>query len=110
MLRSSGLGGRFRDMVGLLIGTDTLFGCLVEAGHALDRHICYAYEGKFHFILDEGLTIAVSVDSADRLRIETCQRGKVLDTLWCQAADHPRLAQVVQELRDETGDVCAHAR
>lgn len=65
------------------------------AADALDRHTCYAFDGRFHFVVGSGWTIAVSSDSQDRIRVETCCRSVPKTAMWVLAGRHDRMAGLV---------------
>jgi hypothetical protein len=54
--------------------------------------------GKVHIPLGDGDTLALSADSAGRMRIDYCSRGRVRDTRWVIDGDERRLARVVDDL------------
>lgn len=64
---------------------------------------CWFYGDAFHLPVDgEGsVTLAVSPDSAGRIRIDTCVEGVRRATKWARIDDHARLAAIVREARDE---------
>lgn len=69
----------------------------------LDDARCWYFRGAFHFALDhEGAwTLALSVDSMSRVRLDTCYLGSQRASRWVNTDDAARLAAVVRELRDE---------
>jgi hypothetical protein len=71
------------DMVGVLVGHDE----------------CYAWRRAFHFPFGGGdYTLAISPDSADRIRLDLCLHGVPLASLWSRCDDDVRLARLVAEL------------
>lgn len=72
---------------------------LYEVGELLGRDVCWLYQRRFHFPLEEdGWTLAVSPDSAGRIRFEACHWTRPVATLWKFDDDEARLADVVREL------------
>lgn len=69
----------------------------------------WLYRGAFHVRLDlDGeWTLAVSGDSASRIRLDSCQWGIVRATRWVREDDDARLAAVVLEIRDEVRTVAS---
>lgn len=78
--------------------TQDLADALLVAADVLDEHVCYAYDGRFHFTLEESYSIAISSDSADRVRVEICLRSVPRDCMWVLAHRHDRLASVVSKM------------
>lgn len=75
---------------------------LTRVGEALGEHVCWLYDGSFHFRLPEaGWTIAVTPESARRFRLESCRATAPRSTVWVLEDDDARLARVVQRLADE---------
>lgn len=75
--------------------TDTLVEAIYVAAEALDIWECYAHEGRYHFALGYGWSLALSADSADRIRVETCRLTQPSSTMWTLAHRHDRLAGLV---------------
>lgn len=61
-------------------------------GRAMERPVAWEHEGRFHFSLDGGWTLALSRESAGRVRIEACQSGVARATVWSSVEDYERLA------------------
>lgn len=58
--------------------------------------------GRIHFSLGgSGWSIALSPESAGRIRVEACRQWRPVDTRWCLAQDLDRLAEVVRSITDE---------
>lgn len=56
---------------------------------------CYAVDGgEFRFRLSGPWSLAISPESAGRLRVSACHRGTPVATLWCLASDRDRLADL----------------
>lgn len=81
--------------------TQEIADALMVAAITLDRDTVYAYDGRFHFVVGEGWSIALSGDSADRIRIETCRLSIPRTTMWVLADKHDRLASLVSKMLDE---------
>jgi hypothetical protein len=68
-------------------------------GETLGVGVAWHHQGRFHFRLPgPGRTIALSSESAGRLRIDACQMTEVRDTRWVLADDRARLAAVITEM------------
>lgn len=81
--------------------TQELADALDVVADALDRDMCYAYDGRFHFLVGEDWSIAVSSDSADRLRVESCRLTAPKTCMWVLAGKHDRLrALIAKTLND----------
>lgn len=76
-------------------------------GRLLDRPIVYVTkDGRFHFPLGDDpmgrdLSLAVSSETADRVRLEACARRSPSATLWSNVNDRRRLARLILAVRDE---------
>jgi hypothetical protein len=81
--------------------TQELADALMVAAEALERDKCYAFDGRFHFMVEEGWSIAVSSDSADRLRVESCRLSSPKTTMWVLANRHDRLTSVATKMLNE---------
>lgn len=78
---------------------EAISGALRVVGDLLQREVCWLYQRRFHFPLDEdGWTIALAPESAGRLRVEACRWTLPVVTLWAREDDGARLADVVLEL------------
>lgn len=75
---------------------------LLVAAAALDQEVCYALDDRYHFLIESGWSIAISADSAGRLRVESCRLSLPRQVMWVLANKPERLASVVSKLR---GDV-----
>jgi hypothetical protein len=79
-----------------------LWQILLDIAQHLGVDRCTYYGRAFHFDLGDGdWTVAISPDSADRIRIETCHFGEVCSTRWCRVDDATRLAVMVRESWNE---------
>lgn len=73
---------------------------LEEVGRLLDRDVCWLYQRRYHFTLDDdGRTLAVSEETGGRFRLEACKWARPVATLWTLSGDPARLASVVRELK-----------
>jgi hypothetical protein len=78
--------------------TSDLVDAVMTAARVLDTWICYASAGRYHFVLGNGRTIALSADSANRIRIEACLLTRPEVTMWTLAHRPDRLAGLVRRL------------
>lgn len=67
---------------------------------ALGEDVCWHYQGRFHFKVNEAWTIAVRPESAGRFRVEACRWTLPRATLWSFAGDDARLVSLACDLRD----------
>lgn len=82
-------------------GTQEFADALMVAAGALGKDTCYSFDGRFHFSIGTGWTIALSSDSADRMRVESCWLSTPKATMWVLAENHDRLASLVVKMFDE---------
>lgn len=83
---------------------DVLVEALEVAARRLDIWTCYAHEGRFHFSLGHGLSIALSSDSADRIRVEACRLCRPVATMWVLAGANDRLAGLIGRMAGEVAE------
>lgn len=69
-----------------------------EAARVLDIWECYSHDGRYHFVLGGGWSLAVSADSVDRIRIETCRLTRPVDTMWATTHRRDRLAGLIRRM------------
>lgn len=81
-----------------VIPTTEVVDAIYVAAAALDRWECYAHEGRYHFTLGSGWSIAISADSADRIRVETCRLTRPVSTMWTLPHHPDRLAGLVRKM------------
>lgn len=81
----------------MIHGLPGLAAALQAVAATLSQDTCWLYEGRFHFPVG-GLTLAISAESAGRLRLDVCVAGEPRDTLWILAGEHERLTDLVLEL------------
>lgn len=63
---------------------------------------CFHHEGRFHFPLDgDDWSLALAPDSAGRVRVEACHRGRCVDVRWADVHDHARIAELALGLREQ---------
>lgn len=79
-----------------------LLDALDVVADVLGQRVCYRYLGAYHFSLGEGVSIAVSAESAGRFRIDRCRLCRSVHTMWAFPHDRDRLAGLVRHM---AGDV-----
>lgn len=77
---------------------EDLVAAIYVAAGALDKWECFALDGSYHFSLGGGWSVALSADSADRIRIETCRLSRPVDRMWCSSRRVDRLAGLVKRM------------
>jgi hypothetical protein len=82
-------------------GTQEFADALMVAAGTLEKDTCYSFDGRFHFSIGSGWTIALSSDSADRMRVESCRLSAPKQAMWVLAENHDRLANLVVKMLDE---------
>jgi hypothetical protein len=77
-------------------------GDLVDAIHVAAETLgiweCWALDGRYHFTLGGGWSLALSADSADRICVETCRLTRPETRMWSLAQRPDRLAGLVRRL------------
>lgn len=81
--------------------TQELADALMVAAEALEQDTVYACDGRFHFLVGSGWSIALSGDSADRIRVESCRLSMPRAAMWVLAEKHDRLAVIATRMRSE---------
>jgi hypothetical protein len=76
----------------------TLVDAIYVAAEELDTWECYAHGDRYHFALGNGWSIALSSDSAGRIRCETCRLTRSVSTMWALAHRPDRLAGLVRRM------------
>lgn len=80
-----------------------LFDDLRYVGDLLGVNVCWYYRGAFHFALpDAGWTVAITPDSADRFRVQSCYLSIARATKWVRVSDRARLASLVRDAEEMT--------
>lgn len=79
-------------------GAGELVEAIYEAAAVLDTGTCYAHDGRYHFALSGGYSIALSLDSANRIRVETCRLTRPVSTMWVLPHRRDRLAGLVRRM------------
>lgn len=64
----------------------------------LGQTTLWHHEGRFHFEIAPGWTVAISADSGERFRVDACRWGRPRATLHALANDDARLAALVRHL------------
>lgn len=62
---------------------------------------CWYHNGRFHFRVAVDRTVAITPESARRLRVETCWRTVPRGRTWTRIEDRDRLAELVRGAVDE---------
>lgn len=83
---------------GVMPTTSALTDAIYVAAEALGVWECYAHEGRYHFALGGGWSLALSADSANRIRVETCRLTSPVARMWALAHRRDRLAGLVKRL------------
>lgn len=83
---------------GSLPGTPDLAEAVYVAATALGMTECYAHDGRYHFSLGGGRSIALSADSAGRIRVEACHLCRPESTMWALAHRPDRLSSLVKRM------------
>jgi hypothetical protein len=78
-----------------------LIALLRHVGALLGTGVAYVHDGRFYFPLDSRWAIAISPDSAGRLRVDVCTGARIRATMWTQAWDRDRLADLVLSAKAE---------
>ena len=81
--------------------TQELADGLMVAAEVLEQDTVYAYDGRFHLLVDSNYSIALSADSADRIRVEACKLSCPGAPSWVFAGRHDRLKQVITRTLNE---------
>jgi hypothetical protein len=93
---------RFRDVSEVIIRGRRPESSLVEAIYTaaavLDKWECYLHEGRYHFSLGGGYSVALSLDSAERIRVELCRLTRPVATMWALPHRQDRLAGLVRRM------------
>ena len=76
--------------------TQEVVDAIYATARVLGKHECFAHDGRYHFALGGGWTIAVSADAADRIRVDACYLTRPVSTMW--ALRMSRLPDVVRKL------------
>lgn len=64
----------------------------------LGHDVCWLHRGAYHFRLSADATIAVSADSAERVRLDSCRGTVPQATVWVLPGDDDRLVSAVTEM------------
>lgn len=80
-----------------------LWTILTAISAVLDESRAWYCRGAFHFALtsDGSRTLAISVDSMHRVRLDTCVEGVVRGTCWARSDDAERIEAVALAALDE---------
>lgn len=65
--------------------------------------VCYRLDGRYHLPVGESgaNTIALSAESAGRVRLDACRYGEATGSMWCLDGDSERLRAIALGLLDE---------
>lgn len=67
----------------------------------------YCFEGRLMVPLAAGWALVLSMDDAERLRIDACLSGRVRASMWCLADDEERLAELALAAEAEAAALVA---
>jgi len=81
--------------------SDEFRSALRTAGAYLELDVTWLYNGSYHFRLGRGFTIALTPESAGRVRVDACRWTRPLTTLWALLEDTERIGSIVAELHGE---------
>lgn len=75
-----------------------LIDAIYMAARQLDIWECYAHEGRYHFALGGGWSLAISAESAGRICVETCRLTRPVSTMLTLAHRQDRLAGLIRRM------------
>lgn len=78
--------------------SDATWAAVRTVSRHLGTAVAWYHRGRFHFIVGDDWTVALSPDSAGRLRVDGCHLTVPRATRWVAATDLGRLTEVVDEL------------
>lgn len=90
-----------RDLTTATPSDADVFQALIAVGGALGHRYAYWHAGAYHFTVTDGWTIALSAETASRIRLDACFRGRPRTTLWSLASDRERLASVATRMESQ---------
>lgn len=76
-------------------------GALRTVACALGLHCASVVGGTYYFIVSDEWALAVRPDDAGRFRVTACYGRSDVATLWAQADDRSRLADLAREFKAE---------
>jgi hypothetical protein len=91
---------RTRDLLAAPPAVDRIESTLRRVAEILGANRCYLYRGSYHFPLRAGWSIAITPDSANRLRVEACSWSRPVIRYWTLADDEYRLGELVLKFVD----------
>lgn len=92
------MGNLFDELPMALSTTSPTHDALVYIADKLGVSTAFWLRGELHFPLGQaGWTIAVKPDSADRLRVRTCEYARSRDMKWAHTTDRERLSRLVAD-------------
>ena len=81
--------------------SEQTFRGLLAVARALGKRGCWLYQRRWHFTVRDEWTVAISAESAGRLRVDACRHTTPTASFWVLAGDHDRLAGVVLSLTEQ---------
>lgn len=70
-------------------------------GRCMGAPCLYTIGGLFYFPVGGRWSLSVSPDDAGRFRLQACDGGRPVATMWCLGADRDRLADLVAGFQAE---------
>jgi hypothetical protein len=79
-------------------GSEDLVAAIYLAAEILEKDECWSHDGRYHFSLGQGWSIALSAYSGDRIRVEACHLTRIRSTMFALAHRPDRLAGLIRKM------------